>query len=373
MNINEEIGSEVWESLSSNYLSGNYSKAVEDAFFSLTKTLRSVTGDTGDGVRLVKKALTGDNPSVLLNDQITQSEIDYQKGIGDIAVGMYSAIRNPLVHEKLPFTKEEADIYICIINFLIEKIQTAHRTFDLDEILDQLKDPMYATTAKYSKSLVIQIAKNRYIEVLNVILDNRTEIPFDNIASFLPVFLSSAMKKDEKMLYRNISRKLGKSSVFNDLRLLVVCIPSTKWELLDDSTRIRVEHIILNDMHKGTLNVNTEKLGKFGALSTWVELELLKAFENIDDVRDVIIGSLKSDNLEAADFAKKYFLTKLFELEESNPHPEFIEFIREEFTKEKSDIISYMHLFIYFDETHPWRTTFQKEIEVSSVDFSPFN
>ena len=373
MNIIEEISNEMWEEISTNYNNGKYSKAVEDAFFQLTKLLRSVTGDTDDGAKLVRRALSGDTPPILLNNQITQSEIDYQKGIIEIAVGMYTAIRNPLIHEKLEFTKEESDLYLCIINYLVDRFQNASRTFDLEEILSQLQDPMYVQTSEYSKSLIEQISKNRYIEVLNTILDNIDEVPFKNIKSFLPLFLNSSLKKDEKIVYKNISKKLGKSTEFTDHRILLTCIPPSKWNMLDVSTRIRIEHFIKNDIEKGLYDKEINKTIKFGALSTWIEFELLNVFENKEEICKVLIEKLRGDNVFSVNYVNEYFLGKLFEFEESMNHREFINLIKEEFKKEESDVIEYLREFVEFNEEHPWREIFKVEMEQSKIDFSPID
>lgn len=373
MNIIDEISNELWEEISTNYNNEKYSKAVEDAFFQLTKILRSSTGDTDDGAKLVRKALSGDNPPILLNNQITQSEIDYQRGIMDITIGMYTAIRNPLIHEKLEFTKEESDLYLCIINYLIDRLQNASKSFDLVEILSQLKDPMYVQTSKYSKSLIDQIGKNRYLEVLNTILNNINKIPFKNLSSFLPLFLNSALKKDEKVMYRNISKKLGKSTEFSDHRILLTCIPPAKWDMLDLSTRIRIENIIKEDINNGLFDKDSGETKEFGALSTWVEFELLNVFENKEEICEVLIEKLRGDNVYSVNYVNEYFLGKLFEFEESMNHREFINLIKEEFKKEESDVIEYLREFVEFNEEHPWREIFKMEMEQSKIDFSPID
>lgn len=373
MDIKEEVSIYIWDAISVNYNNGHYSKAVEDAFFLLTKILRSATGDTDDGSKLVRKAFSGDNPAISLSNQITQSEIDFQKGICDITIGMYSAIRNPLIHEKLEFSKEESDVYLCIINYLVERINGAHKTFEQEEILSQLQDSMYAPTSKYSKSLIDQIAKNRFIEVLNLILDNIESIPFENLTSFLPIFLLSSLKKDEKVLYRNISKKLGKSTEFSDLRILLVCIPPAKWGLLDDSTRIRIEHIILKDIEKAHFDSIKGKTKEFGALSTWIELELLEKFDNVSEICEVIIRKLQSEDKESVDYIHEFFIEKFFIIEEKFNHSSFIRMIKRELAKEESEIAEYFQAHIEFDETHQWRTIFKDDIESSKFDFTPFD
>lgn len=373
MNIKEEVSSYVWEAIAIDYNNGDYSKAVEDAFFLLTKTLRSATGDTDDGTKLVRKALSGDNPAISLNNQVTQSEIDFQKGICELTIGMYTAIRNPLIHEKLEFSKDESDVYLCIISYLLDKFNFAHKTFDQEEILSQLTDPLYVATPKYSKSLVDQIAKYRFVEVLNLILENIDNIPFENLYSFFPIFLLSLLKKDEKIVYKNISKKLGKSTRFSDWRILITCLPSAKWDLLDESTRIRMEHIILKDIEKGQYDSTIKRCKKDGALGTWIELELLEKFENINEICDVIIRKLQSDEQESINYVIEYFLSKLFEIEEKLNHDSFITMIKREFAKDESEIIEHFQLHIEFDENHQWRTTFKNEIESSKVDFTPFD
>ena len=91
---------------------GHYADAVEAALKELSSTIRDLVVQRGgpelDGVALMQRAFSVDNPFIVLADLGTQSGRDMHRGYKDIFAGAMSAIRNPKAHENLILKPERA-------------------------------------------------------------------------------------------------------------------------------------------------------------------------------------------------------------------------------------------------------------------------
>ena len=83
MTIQNEIDTELWESIKKNYESDNYTGAILDSIFKLTDTIRNKTGLEGDGASLIGQAFGGEDPQIKLNKLQTDSEKEFKKFCGD--------------------------------------------------------------------------------------------------------------------------------------------------------------------------------------------------------------------------------------------------------------------------------------------------
>jgi uncharacterized protein (TIGR02391 family) len=88
----------------------DYYEAVFEAIKGLGARIRSQTGVDADGYSLIDKTMCGSSPPLRVNDGQTRTERDEQLGISNLSKGLFSAFRNPVVHEpKLHWTMSELD------------------------------------------------------------------------------------------------------------------------------------------------------------------------------------------------------------------------------------------------------------------------
>jgi uncharacterized protein (TIGR02391 family) len=80
---------------------GHYSQATFEAFKYLDNVIKTASGLTESGFKLMMAAFAEANPKIKLTDLSTGSEIDEQSGFKFIFAGSMSAIRNPRGHEIL--------------------------------------------------------------------------------------------------------------------------------------------------------------------------------------------------------------------------------------------------------------------------------
>src|SRR4051812_16912121 len=99
MNLETEIGHELWQVIRRSYESQAWSNAVLNSVHYPSDAIRSKTGLQSDGTALVGQAFGGRTPKLRLNRLQTESEKNIQAGVEQLLRGFYQAIRNPRSHE----------------------------------------------------------------------------------------------------------------------------------------------------------------------------------------------------------------------------------------------------------------------------------
>jgi len=111
---------EVSESL---FKTGNYSSAIFEAFKAVHNYVQDKTGLTLDGVNLMEKVFNENKPILQLNELLTKSDRDEQKGFKYLFMGSQMGIRNPPAHENVkPEEQNIALEYVGIASLLMRRI-----------------------------------------------------------------------------------------------------------------------------------------------------------------------------------------------------------------------------------------------------------
>lgn len=111
-------------------LTENYFHAVLEAVKGVAERLRQMSGLTSDGAELVNEALATKAPIIALNSLRTDTEISEQKGISNLLVGLFGAIRNPAAHAPKvtwPMPEQDALDVFALVSFVHRKFDGATR------------------------------------------------------------------------------------------------------------------------------------------------------------------------------------------------------------------------------------------------------
>lgn len=111
-------------------LQENYFHAVLEAVKGVAERLRHLSGLRTDGAELVNSVLSIKSPIIALNSLKTETEISEQKGIGNLLVGVFGAIRNPTAHTpKVTWAMSEQDAIdvLGILSYVHRKLDSASK------------------------------------------------------------------------------------------------------------------------------------------------------------------------------------------------------------------------------------------------------
>jgi uncharacterized protein (TIGR02391 family) len=111
----------------SRYESGHYADAVEAALKALNTSVKNIykkkTGEELDGVPLMRKAFSPQNPVIVLDDIRSETGRSIQQGYMDLFAGAMSGIRNPKAHENIEIDENRAIHHLFISSLLFYKLE----------------------------------------------------------------------------------------------------------------------------------------------------------------------------------------------------------------------------------------------------------
>lgn len=110
------------------FLEENYFHAVFEAVKGMAERIRQMSGLGCDGAELVNQALSTKTPILAINSLQTETEVSEQKGIAQLLVGVFGAIRNPTAHApKIMWAMPEQDAVdiFGILSFVHRKLDNS--------------------------------------------------------------------------------------------------------------------------------------------------------------------------------------------------------------------------------------------------------
>lgn len=119
---------EVFKYCRAELLEENYFHAVLEAVKGLAERIRQLSGLRTDGAELVNQVFSIKIPILAFNSLQTETETSEQKGIANLVVGLFGAIRNPTAHApKVMWAMPEQDAVdvFALLSFVHRKLDNA--------------------------------------------------------------------------------------------------------------------------------------------------------------------------------------------------------------------------------------------------------
>lgn len=119
---------EVFRYCRAELLQENYFHAVLEAVKGIAERIRQLSGLGNDGAELVNQVFSIKAPILALNSLQSETEISEQKGIANLLVGVFGAIRNPTAHApKVMWAMPEQDAIdiFALLSFVHRKLDNA--------------------------------------------------------------------------------------------------------------------------------------------------------------------------------------------------------------------------------------------------------
>lgn len=373
MDLKINVEQELWEVLEKNYESEEYSNAILDAMHLLTETIRNKTGLEGDGSSLVGQAFGGDNPKIQLNKLQTESEKNIQKGIQEILKGLYTAVRNPRSHDKQNDTKEDADSIIYFINYMLRLIDKSKISFEKSIFLQRVFDEHYVRSKEYSNLLVGVIPKRQRMDIAIAVILKRKSGNIYSLHYFMESLFDKLEDHEINQVYRVISEDLMYTNLEEDIRTILHVCPAKYWNRIDKAVKIRIEHIVKNDIELGKYDIENKKCTSNGSLGTWVSEEHLRNFEDINSWTQLIVKKIQKEDDEEIDYIDAYFWHKICSINKDSINIWLKNYFKNGLKNKDEAIIRKLDNEIKYDSNHPWWEVFKEELkeypDIKSIEF----
>lgn len=120
-----ELHQEIAKATSDLFRDGHYSNAIENAVKALNHLVRERTGLSDDGVSLMQKAFSPNNPLLKFNELVDESDKNEQKGFMHWFIGTVSGLRNPRAHKIIIDEPEMALEFIAFVSLQAKLLDKA--------------------------------------------------------------------------------------------------------------------------------------------------------------------------------------------------------------------------------------------------------
>lgn len=121
---------EVFKYCRAELLEENYFHAVLEAVKGVAERVRHLSGLSIDGAELVNQAFSTKAPILALNALNSETEISEQRGVANLLVGVFGAIRNPTAHApKVVWAMPQQDAIdvFALLSFIHRKLDNARK------------------------------------------------------------------------------------------------------------------------------------------------------------------------------------------------------------------------------------------------------
>lgn len=119
---------EVFKYCLAEFLEENYFHAVLEAVKGIGERIRQLSGLGADGAELVNQVFSTKSPILAINSLQSETEISEQKGIANLLVGLFGAVRNPTAHApKIMWAMPEQDAIdvFALLSFVHRKLDNS--------------------------------------------------------------------------------------------------------------------------------------------------------------------------------------------------------------------------------------------------------
>jgi uncharacterized protein (TIGR02391 family) len=252
-NIKLHIEERLWNHVKRSYLSENYSTAILDAIQFIGDLIREKSGLENDGIQLIGSAFGGENPKIKLNNLISETEKNFQKGIENIFRGLYSAYRNTRSHSKIEDSELDAFEIITFVNHLLKIIDKSTGKFSAELFMRRLLDDDFVQTKKYADLLIKDIPKNKFFEIAIEMFKLKESINVKSSKLIWDSLYSKLTEKQKKELIDLVSDELRYTESTTAITRTIGLLEES-WSKIDEDTRLRCENKLVKLIPKSEIS-----------------------------------------------------------------------------------------------------------------------
>jgi uncharacterized protein (TIGR02391 family) len=308
LNIQPALDPQLWTAIENNYQSGNFTGAIQDSIYFLSQLIRDRSGLDGDGAALISAALGGETPKLRINNLQTDSEKSTQKGILQMLVGFYLAVRNPRMHSKHTDSSDEAEAIILFVNYLVKVIDRSKSPFELGEYLERVFDASFSESDRYAELIAAEIPERKRWETFLAVYGNKESRGkhWTKLRYFMRALLKLLSDDETTSVCAVVSQELKTTHSETAILRILQIMPEDYWLRYGELGRIRTESKFIASIKDGRYDRDTGKCTA-GVLGTWA-MNLEKDFELKDQLTSVLLSKLRSSDSGEQDYVIEFFL-----------------------------------------------------------------
>ncbi len=279
----EQIREDLYKAIKNHYEQGDYTEALRDAMFFVKDLLQEKSGLVDkDNTKLIEASLLGKNAAIKINKYETESEVNFQEGVGFALKGLVMHLRNPISHDRIEYSEQDADAQLLYINYLISQIDKSSGRQLVTDWLEYLQSKSFTSSKLFAQELIKELPKKQQYDLLVTIWRERVSFKSNSINHFIDELVGKLSNQEKTNFVNIMNSELINCSGDNELSMMFHFFAKHFYSNLKTVVKIHIEDIVRKGIENG-LYVNDKTVGTNSACATWAN-ECIKSFITKDEV-----------------------------------------------------------------------------------------
>ena len=271
MNIKDYIREDLWNAIKQHYTVKDYTESLRDAGFLLKDILQDKSGEFNkDNVKLVDAVLLGANPTLKINGYSTPSEKDFQMGIALGIKGIFSHVRNPISHDKIIYSQEDANAILLYVDYIIRQIDKSSGMTLIEEWIPLLKKATFTDTEDYAQELIKELPKKKSLDLIIALYEEREQLPHYKLKFFIKELVAKLTAAQKTEFIGFLDKDLAQTEGGHGLSIFFHYFAEHFYVGLKKVVKLRIEDVVLHGIEKGVLKEDVVEDAN-AAMATWAK------------------------------------------------------------------------------------------------------
>ena len=364
----EQIREDLYKAIKNHYEQGDYTEALRDAMFFVKDLLQEKSGLVDkDNTKLIEASLLGKNAAIKINKYETESEVNFQEGVGFALKGLVMHLRNPISHDRIEYSEHDADAQILYINYLVNQIDKSSGRQLITDWIEYLHGSNFTSSKVFAQELIKELPKKQQYDLLVNIWRDRSSFEPHSINNFIDELVDKLSSQEKTSFINIMNTELINCSGDRELSMMFNFFAKHFYVNLKIIVKIHIEDIVKKGIENG-ICIDGKSKGNNAATATWAEDNINNFFTKEEIIKVIRKRFLSSQ--ESSEYIQKFF-SDYVDLEDSETLNDLKESIKQHLRwgdKYVYDIIEgYHYNYIWSDD--PWEGSiiyneFSQEIEL---------
>lgn len=301
----EQIREDLYKAIKNHYEQGDYTEALRDAMFFVKDLLQEKSGLVDkDNTKLIEASLLGKNAAIKINKYETESEVNFQEGVGFALKGLVMHLRNPISHDRIEYSEQDADAQLLYINYLINQIDKSSGRQLVTDWLEYLQSKSFTSSKLFAQELIKELPKKQQYDLLVTIWRERVSFESNSINHFIDELVGKLSNQEKTNFVNIMNSELINCSGDKELSMMFHFFAKHFYLNLKTVVKIHIEDIVRKGIENG-LYVNDKTVGTNSACATWAN-KCIESFTTKDEVVKTIRNRFLY-NENASKYIQKFF------------------------------------------------------------------
>lgn len=301
----EQIREDLYKAIKSHYEQGDYTEALRDAMFFIRDLLQEKSGlENKDNTDLIEASLLGKNAAIKINKYETKSEVNFQEGVGFALKGLVMHLRNPISHDRIEYSEQDADAQILYINYLVNQIDKSSGRQLITDWMEYLHGSNFTSSKVFAQELIKELPKKQQYDLLVNIWRDRSSFEPHSINNFIDELVDKLSSQEKTSFINIMNTELINCSGDRELSMMFNFFAKHFYVNLKKIVKIHIEDIVKKGIENG-ICIDGKSKGNNAATATWAE-DYINNFFTKEEIIKVIRKRFLSSQ-ESSEYIRKFF------------------------------------------------------------------